>query len=534
TPLSRGAQLVNCDRIEWAREEAAVFLASESATPTASENSDAMKSLHFLQNLAGTLQATGSVQAGLHQTLDALVEMANAESGYLLSDAGPGWELLATARGAQASLGQARASRRELISNTILQEALQKRAPVYVENIIGHPWSEAASVIEARIFSAACFPLMVGERVLGAVFLLTCSPGRSVRREVLFEANLLATQAALMLASAAELRSARRENSRLRELVQDWPTQLKYDPASQSMAELDRKITKLAGTPLSVLLLGETGTGKDVVAREIHGRSARAAKPLVAVNCAAIPATLLESTLFGYEKGAFTGAERAQPGKFMQAQGGTLFLDEIGDLPLELQAKLLRVLQDRKVEPLGAREAVAVDIRILAATHQNLEEAVRSGRFRQDLYFRLNGATIKIPPLRERRGDILPLAQHFLARAGAELKLSCDAIEALQMHPWPGNVRELEQVITRAGLLAEGTEIQVSDLELQKENPGATDYSLGSFATLEEAQLAFTRDFVERALERSGGNRAETAQSLGVSERTLYRILRSDSVVSGD
>ncbi|MGZ3700065.1 MAG: sigma-54 interaction domain-containing protein, partial [Bdellovibrionota bacterium] len=313
-----------------------------------------------------------------------------------------------------------------------------------------------------------------------------------------------------------------------------WPTQLKYDPASQSMAELDRKITKLAGTPLSVLLLGETGTGKDVVAREIHGRSARAAKPLVAVNCAAIPATLLESTLFGYEKGAFTGAERAQPGKFMQAQGGTLFLDEIGDLPLELQAKLLRVLQDRKVEPLGAREAVAVDIRILAATHQNLEEAVRSGRFRQDLYFRLNGATIKIPPLRERRGDILPLAQHFLARAGAELKLSCDAIEALQMHPWPGNVRELEQVITRAGLLAEGTEIQVSDLELQKENPGATDYSLGSFATLEEAQLAFTRDFVERALERSGGNRAETAQSLGVSERTLYRILRSDSVVSGD
>ncbi|MGZ3689768.1 MAG: GAF domain-containing protein, partial [Bdellovibrionota bacterium] len=247
TPLSRGAQLANCDRIEWAREEAAVFLASESATPTASENSDAMKSLHFLQNLAGTLQATGSVQAGLHQTLDALVEMANAESGYLLSDAGPGWELLATARGAQASLGQARASRRELISNTILQEALQKRAPVYVENIIGHPWSEAASVIEARIFSAACFPLMVGERVLGAVFLLTCSPGRSVRREVLFEANLLATQAALMLASAAELRSARRENSRLRELVQDWPTQLKYDPASQSMAELDRKITKLAG-----------------------------------------------------------------------------------------------------------------------------------------------------------------------------------------------------------------------------------------------------------------------------------------------
>ncbi len=534
--VRRASPLASCDRIEW-NGGAAVFVSgSLAASSGAGETSaQALRSLSVLQNLASTLQAPGSLQAGLHQALDALVEMSGAEVGYLLSDLGrDGWELVASRQDPAVSALE----RKELFSNTILQEALGKREPVYVENIIGHPWAEAASVIAARIFSAACVPLCVGERTLGAVFLFTRSPGRSIKRESLAELSLMATQAALMLGADSELRSARQENARLRTLVTELPSGIVAAGPASPMAETARKLAKLAPTPLSVLVLGETGTGKEVAARELHRQSARPKGPFVAVNCAAIPATLLESTLFGHERGAFTGAVRAQPGKFAQADGGTLFLDEIGDLSLELQAKLLRAIQERQVEPLGALRPVPVDVRIVAATHQDLEAAVRAGRFRQDLYFRLNGALLRLPPLRERgAADVAALAEHFLRKIGSPLRLSPAALRALELHPWPGNVRELEQVVTRAALLAEGEEIVTEDLELASP-VGAPLIELGrelgrdlggglGFRSLELAQLAFTRDFVGRALERHQGSRAQAAAELGISERTLYRILSS-------
>ncbi len=532
----RTTLLKPCDRIEWS-DGVAVFIGSQFGLAGSHGSSEDLKEtiapLDVLQNLAACLQRPGFEEAALHQLLDALVRMSNSESGYLLTGRAnrEDWDLVISKEDTESI------NRRQLFSNTILQEALNKRAPVHVESIIGHPWAEAASVIEARIFSAACFPLCVSDRIFGAVFLLTRSPGRAIRRESLSELSLLASQAALLLASQTELQSARRENSRLRHRLSfegSAPGLSLVHDTSGPMTEVTRKIQKLAPTPLSVLILGETGTGKEVVAKELHRLSQRSAKPFVAVNCAAIPAPLLESTLFGHERGAFTGAISAQPGKFVQAQGGTLLLDEIGDLPLELQSKLLRVLQERVVEPLGSRHFVPVDVRILAATHQDLEVAVRSGAFRQDLFFRLNGAQLKIPPLRERKLDIPALARHFLQKNGSSMRLASNALEALERHTWPGNVRELEQVMTRAAFLSEGSEITAADLELdsvaQMTPEGARVWErLGEFASLDEAQKAFTLDFVQQILGRHGGNRAEAAAKLGISERTLYRILRTDS-----
>ncbi|MEK7689473.1 MAG: sigma-54-dependent Fis family transcriptional regulator, partial [Bdellovibrionota bacterium] len=469
------------------------------------------------------------MESALDRTLAALVEMAGAEAGHLLAETSAlasGWELL-------ASRHEGTETRKSLFSDTILQEAIRTRAPVHISNIVGHAWSGAESVIQARIFSAACFPLIVGDRVFGAAFLMTRTPGRSIRAEVLPELHLFATQAALLLASQIELTRARRENSKLRAMVTEWPSGLIF--ASSAMSEVARKIEKLAPTPLSVLILGDTGAGKEVVAHELHERSPRAKKPFVALNCAAIPATLLESTLFGHERGAFTGAVRSQPGKFLLADGGTLFLDEIGDLPFELQAKLLRVLQERQIEPIGASRPVAIDIRVLAATHQDLDAAVKAGKFRQDLYFRLAGSTLKIPPLRDRQDDVAPLVRHFLKKLGSPKGLSPEAWTALEHHEWPGNVRELEQVITRAAMLSDGPDILVADLELPVAKPassangvqtlGAALVEQSSDLKLRDAQDAFTSAFVAQVLHRNSGNRTAAAHELGISERTLYRLL---------
>jgi two-component system, response regulator FlrC len=245
------------------------------------------------------------------------------------------------------------------------------------------------------------------------------------------------------------------------------------DPA---ILAVKNRCERVAGTGATVLLTGESGVGKDVFAKQIHQLSGRNSKPYVAINCAAIPDNLLESTLFGYEKGAFTGATKAQPGKFEQANGGTLFLDEIGEMPLELQAKLLRVLQDQVVERLGSMRSVNCDVRIVAATNQDLQQRVKDGKFREDLYFRLAVFPIRIPPLRERQQDILPLAEHFLVRYGRTmgrqgLKLSAQSKQALQGYPWPGNVRELENAMQRALLLSDGDLIEPNDIELHGSEP---------------------------------------------------------------
>ena len=297
------------------------------------------------------------------------------------------------------------------------------------------------------------------------------------------------------------------------------------------MARIYQLITQIATTPITVLITGESGTGKELVARAIHARSERRGQPFVAVNVAAIPETLVESELFGHEKGAFTGAHAKKLGRFEMAHGGTVFLDEIGTLRLDLQAKLLRVLQEREIERLGGVRPVPVDVRILAATNVNLKSAVRARAFREDLYYRLNVVPIHVPPLRERREDIPALVEHFVRKIARECNrdvrgVSAGALEVLTRYDWPGNVRELENVLHRAVVLARSPVIHLQDVPLDVAMP-ETGSRLGEDTSppLREAMEQFERQYILRVLEGTGWNVSRAARRLGVHRNTVLTKL---------
>lgn len=299
----------------------------------------------------------------------------------------------------------------------------------------------------------------------------------------------------------------------------------------EAMLKVARTVEKVAPSSASVMLLGESGTGKEVLAQALHQASARKGR-FVAINCAAIPDNLLESELFGYERGAFTGANKTTPGKIETAQGGTLFLDEIGDLPLPLQSKLLRFLQERTIERLGSRQEIAVDVRVVCATHQDLQAQIRDGRFREDLYYRLAELVVAIPPLRERPGDAALLAQAFLRRIAQEqrrnLAFTEDALAAIDRHAWPGNVRELLNVVKRAAIMADGPRVGAADLGLAASAPGAEE--LADVVDLRTARERAERTAVIAALARTGDNIAKSAELLGVSRPTLYDLMHRHAI----
>ncbi|MDE2296128.1 MAG: PEP-CTERM-box response regulator transcription factor [Gammaproteobacteria bacterium] len=295
--------------------------------------------------------------------------------------------------------------------------------------------------------------------------------------------------------------------------------------ASEPMMKVCRLVRKLAPTQATVLLLGESGTGKERLAQALHALSGRASQPMVAINCAAIPETLLESELFGYERGAFTGAVKQTRGKIELADGGTLFLDEIGDMPLSLQAKLLRFLQERVIERVGGRELIAVDVRIIAATHRDLKTAIVEKTFREDLYYRISEVSVNIPPLRDRGADGVLIANYLLQAACRRhgkplLKLAPDAIAAIEQYRWPGNVRELENRVNAAAIMVEGKTVTAEDLAL---DPPAED--TGNSLSLREVRRHAENAAVQRALAVAGGNVSKAAELLGVTRPTLYELL---------
>jgi DNA-binding NtrC family response regulator len=301
---------------------------------------------------------------------------------------------------------------------------------------------------------------------------------------------------------------------------------------SETLREVQKQIGRAASSDATVLFSGETGTGKEVAARVLHDASKRRSKPFIAVNCAAIPADLLESELFGHVKGAFTGASADRAGCFAAAEGGTLLLDEVGDMPLPMQAKLLRVIQERQITPLGANRVIPVDIRLVVATHRNLGAMVEAGEFREDLLYRLNIIPIELPPLRERLADILPLAEHFLAEAAMrrsrDMRLSAPAQRLLLDYSWPGHVRELRNAIERAGALAPGPSITAEDLAFLSPKPDHGQPLLNPDVfemMLPAAVEALERAMISRALELADNNRADAARRLGISRQTLYAKL---------
>jgi len=301
---------------------------------------------------------------------------------------------------------------------------------------------------------------------------------------------------------------------------------------SPQMQEVFSSIRKVATTEVPVLIVGESGTGKELVAKAIHTNSSRRKCPFVVINCSAIPETLLESELFGHEKGAFTGAHIQRKGRFEMAQGGTLFLDEIGELSLALQVKLLRFLQEQTIERIGGREEILVDARVLAASNKDLKLALKEGKFREDLYYRLGVVTIFLPPLREREGDIFLLATALLHRYAHEggKKISGftpQAIKAIETYMWPGNIRELENRIKRAVIMAEGQKVTQADLELQ------SPYEKYERKGLREARESLERDFIQRALSKHKGSITHAASELGISRPTLYELMEKLGVNKG-
>jgi DNA-binding NtrC family response regulator len=339
------------------------------------------------------------------------------------------------------------------------------------------------------------------------------------------------TELEVLIEKAYERRNLRKENQQLQAVLErQRPAEPEMIGQSASMQEVFRLIERAGPTDKAILIQGESGTGKELVARALHRRSLRVDKPLVVINCAALPETLLESELFGHEKGAFTGAVAAKPGLFEVADGGTLFIDEIGELAGGLQAKLLRVLEDGSMRRIGSVKERRVDVRLLAATNRSLIREVREGRFREDLYYRINVMSLELPPLRKRVGDIPLLLRHFV---GSEWKIESEATAAIERCEWPGNIRQLINALDRAKIMADDRLIGLADLPAEVVEVAPPTNPVAALAADSDDLAAIERAHVVEILNRENGNKARAARALGVNRRSLYRLLDKYNIRTG-
>ncbi len=414
------------------------------------------------------------------------------------------------------------------ISRTVVDKVMAEGVAIVTNNIrASETLSTAESLVAAQITSLMCAPLIVFEKIVGIIYLDTSDP------TVRFDEGHLQLLAGIAGIAAVSLENARQmewlegENSRLRSTLAIEHNMVGESPA---MGEIYRFIERVAPTNSAVLICGESGTGKELAAHAIHANSPRAVKPFVVINCAALAETLLESELFGHERGAFTGAITQRKGKLEVADGGTLFFDEIGELAPPLQSRLLRFLQDHKIERLGSTRSIELNVRVVAATNRNLDEAIAQGTFRADLYHRLNVVRITMPPVRERREDIPLLASYFAAKYSIACKRTVNGISPaaralLQSYDWPGNVRELENAIERAVVLGSADVIETDDLPeriLESGNTGKLP-----MAKYYEAIKQAKRELILNALEQAKGNYTEAANALGVHPNNLHRLIRT-------
>ena len=377
--------------------------------------------------------------------------------------------------------------------------------------------------------SILAVPMRIRDRCVGVIEMINKLGGKPFDEDDRQWLEIFATQAALAIQNARSFQRAQQEIVLLQDRVTNHQGFHSFICESAAMKERLEMIDRLARTDSSVLILGESGSGKELFAEQIHLRSNRSEKPFIRVNCAALPDALLESELFGHVKGAFTDAQSDRRGRFELADGGTIFLDEIGELPLALQAKMLRVLQSQTFERVGSSQPLRVDVRIIAATNRDIEQAVADGQFRRDLYYRLNVLPIYVPPLRERREDVPPLAQHFLIRFRRETNksvtgFSSAAMEELLSYSWPGNVRELENAVERA-VVVTGTEyIQPEDLALKSGGGMKEERYVGK--TLKDSVNLFKKHFIRQTLEDQGWNQTAAARVLGIQRTYLSRLIK--------
>jgi transcriptional regulator with GAF, ATPase, and Fis domain len=414
------------------------------------------------------------------------------------------------------------------ISRTVVDKVLTEGVAILSNDIrTSETLSTARSLIVAQITSLMCAPLILFEKIVGAIYLDTSDPTIQFDEGHLQLLASIAGIAAVSLENARETEWLEGENSRLRSTLAIEHNMVGESPA---MSEIYRFIERVASTNSAVLICGESGTGKELAAHAIHTNSPRAVKPFVVINCAALAETLLESELFGHERGAFTGAIGKKKGKLEVADGGTVFLDEIGEMPTPMQSRLLRFLQDHKIERLGGTRSIGLDVRIVAATNRNLDEAIANGTFRADLYHRLNVVKVTMPPLRERREDIPLLASYFAAKYSHACKRIVNGISPaarglLQDYDWPGNVRELENAIERAIVLGSTEIIETDDLpERILESPNGVKLPMAKYY---EAVKQAKQKIILKALEEAKGNYSEAANALGVHPNNLHRLIRT-------
>jgi transcriptional regulator with GAF, ATPase, and Fis domain len=479
---------------------------------------------HDWNNLLRVCHTVSSIEEleELEQQLLALIaEIVPAERGAILSlgDDGSftaltGWDLR---RGAE---------RKVEVSRNVIDRVIRDRVAVVANGLgAGTGASRGTDVPQVRALMAV--PLEVFNQVRGVIYVDTCDPTVAFDSAQLRHMATVGTVAALALENARRVQTLRTENRRLRAEINVQHGMVGDSPR---MRQIYQMIAKIGPMDSTTLICGESGTGKELVARAIHRNSSRANCPFIAINCAAMPETLMESELFGYEKGAFTGAAAQKKGKLELANGGTLFLDEIGELAPPLQAKLLRVLQERVLDRLGGTHSIRLNIRVLAATNRDLAEAVREGRFRQDLYYRLNVVSMSMPALRERREDIPLLAEHFLAKHATKAArriagISRKALSCLVAYDWPGNVRELENTIERAVVLGSGEMVVAEELpEMLWEKAERGPNPVGQF---HDVVATTKRELISKALQQNHGNYTHAAKSLGLHPNYLHRLMRN-------
>ena len=459
----------------------------------------------------------------LDTLMDLVIEITSADKGFLILMEGDSLDVKIARNLRKENIADAVSQ----LSDSIVAKVVASRRPVIISDAMHDTeFAAAKSVMQLRLSSVICVPLLDRGRLLGIIYVGNDSIVDLFQEATMRVLTVFAAQASLIVANALLLNELQVDNQKLAERLEA----VRFGEivgTSAPMQAVYRKVEKIAPTDISVLITGETGTGKELIAREIHTRSPRAGKPFVTINCGAIPENLLESELFGHVKGAFTGAVANKLGKFQAADGGTLFLDEVGEMPLELQVKLLRAIQERVVVRVGDTRSESVDIRILTATNRDLEKEIAGGRFREDLYYRLNVVNLQLPPLRARGEDVIVIARYLLSRYTREFDakvkgFSPNATVAMRKHAWPGNIRELENRIKKAIVLAESTVIGPDDLGLSADN-------LPAILTLAEAKDKFQREYINEVLAVNNGNRTKTARDLGVDPRTIFRHLEKEA-----
>jgi Nif-specific regulatory protein len=486
--------------------------------------------LEVSQALSGTL----NLKASLHKVLEILAHHHGAVRG-IVSVLQPGGDLRVEA---SDGLGDGPRAVSYRVGEGITGRVVQSGKPIVVPRVSREPSflhrAAPRPELSHQELSFICVPISVNRRPIGALAIdLKFKPERNFERSTKFlgvVASMVGQALKIHRLIEEDKRRLIDENAHLRQELRERYDFSNLVGSSGPMRQVYEQVTQVAGTNTTVLIRGESGTGKELIAHAIHYSSLRAKKPFVKVSCAALPESLIEAELFGYEKGAFTGAETRKKGRFELAEGGTLFLDEIGDINLGLQVKLLRVLQEREFERVGGTETIKASVRLVAATNKDLERAMAAGTFREDLYYRLNVFTIFIPALRERKADMLLLVDHFLEKFALEHKrsikrISTPAIDMLASYHWPGNVRELENTLERAVLMCDGEVVHSHHLPPSLQTAEAS--GTVTRVSLSDAVSAYEKDLLQDALKTTRGNRAKAARLLDTTERIVnYKVRR--------